>query len=166
MRPADEVAFFGAIADAAKRKQDEAKAKVIALGEEVGSTSFKSVGGSKATIAEPDAKVEVDRAGLLAWMQKHQPHNIESTVRPAAAKAFESKCEITNGGVIYTETGEVVDFATTKPRDPYVSWIGGKPVKDQAYDWMTARADELLSAMEETRQGSIEQAIDDYDREH
>ena len=59
--------------------------------------------------------ITLEDVQLLEWAAANAPHLITQTISTAAKAALKARCEIVDGDVIDTETGETLTFATVKP---------------------------------------------------
>ncbi len=118
---ATRAAVWGVIADAAKDRQNEAKAELAEL--EPGDTIAGKVGGqiiAKATMTKGRERIStVDPAALLEWVRTNHPtelvQSVES-VNPAYLKTFKAV-----GGVVIDGDGEPVPGVKVEYSDPYVT---------------------------------------------
>lgn len=69
-----------------------------------------------------DAKptIDVDEAGLMAFVEQTAPGEIMRTINPAFEKAVRRRLTIHDGKVVDRATGEVVSWATVVPANPHV----------------------------------------------
>lgn len=152
MKPQTKVAVAGAIAHAAKKLDEQARAEYVEWAIENGVERTRSEIGGTLTIAQRTSEPKLLADDFEAWMQEHQPHNVkvETVVRvsPAAEKAILAALEVCDDVVVWKETGEVCPFAVPGPAGkPYVSWRGGDEPKAEATEWFAGRFEHVAELM-------------------
>ena len=155
MSPVDKVALTGALLAAAKRLDDQARDEFVAWAQMNRGRTFDPVVGGTISVARKKRQITFNAEDFEDWVREHQPYNIETIerVRPAAATALKARLRIDGDVVLWLDehgvpTGEVCEFATATPEgEPYASWRGGDPIKDDATAWLTAKFDHVAALM-------------------
>lgn len=78
------------------------------------------IGTVSLTNADAKPTIDVDEAGLLAFVELTAPGEIIRTINPAFDKAVRRRLTILDDKVIDRATGEVVSWATVVPANPHV----------------------------------------------
>lgn len=120
---ATRAAVWGVIADAAKDRQNEAKAELADL--EPGDTVAAKLGGQivgKATKTKGRSRLSVhDEAAFLAWVKSTHPTEVVESVNPAFVKSLEARAKELGLGPVIDNQGEVVPGVEIVQGDPYVT---------------------------------------------
>ena len=155
MRPAEKVALLTALAEAAKKALDAAKAEALDVSAQVGVKSFDTEFGAVTVARKGSAPFVNDPAMFLAYVKHNWPTEVVAVpaVRPSFTTALLGRVKWSPELQEYvdTATGEAVPgVAMSEPGDPYIAWPAGdaqKRTKEEATEWFASRSEQILAGM-------------------